>query len=222
MDAQMIIVMGVAMMVVGVGFLFLLFRGNGWKAPRDTMEWTGTVLSVLVIAAAAGLMAMAQQINEAREVAAGQVATPAAFEDAIIEVPAGNFSFTSLESGEQMELEDYRGKVVILNFWATWCAPCLKEIPDLNRLQRNYADSGLVIVSLSDETKEVLENFEEQMPLATTSVMMPPTADLPVPFRGAFNIRPASYVVDREGTVRRYVLGARSYAFFEEAILPYL
>lgn len=220
MGSTFIIGMGVVMILVGAGFLVMLLRGSNSGRPLDVMEWTGMILSGLLIIAAGGLIWMA--LGSTDEPAVQQTVAPAEFEDISIETPAGNFQVTHLETGETIELDEYRGDVVILNFWATWCLPCLEEIPDLNRLQQAYADSGLVILSISDEERNVLTSFEERMPLETTSVTVSPDIELPVPFRGALTIRPATYIIDRRGIARRYLLGARSYSFFEEAIQPYI
>lgn len=222
MDSSLVFLMGIAMIAVGVGFLYLLFKDNEARRPRDVMEWTGTVLSVLLIAAAVSLVVLARSQDVKNEAAQGVTATPSVFQDMKIEVPAGNFEFTRLADGGVVDLEAYRGKVVILNFWATWCAPCLKEIPDLNRLQESYGEEGLVILSISDEEPETLRAFMSQFTLDTESVYVPFNMEFPIPFAGAFDIRPASFVVDREGTVRRYILGARPYDFFETAIQPYI
>lgn len=220
MGSTYIIGMAVVMILVGAGFLVMLLRSGDSKRPRDVMEWTGMILSGLLIVAASGLVWMA--LSSTDEQAVPQTVTAAQFEDISIETPAGNFSFTHLDTGETLELQDFRGDVVILNFWATWCLPCLEEIPDLNRLQQTYADSGLVILSISDEQTDVLTSFEQRMPLETTSVTVDPEVDLPVPFKGALTIRPATYIVDRDGVARRYLLGARSYSFFETAIRPWI
>ncbi|NNF03821.1 MAG: TlpA family protein disulfide reductase [Rhodothermales bacterium] len=220
MGSTFIIGMGVVMILVGAGFLVMLSTGRDSSRPRDVMEWTGLILSGLLIVTAAGLIWMTLSAPDDQPVQ--QAVTAAQFEDISIETPAGNFAFTHLESGEILDLEEYRGDVVIVNFWATWCLPCLEEIPDLNRLQQTYADSGLVILSVSDEDHEILRSFEERMPLQTTSVTVEPGIELPVPFRGALAIRPATYIVDRDGIARRYLLGARSYSFFETAIRPYI
>ncbi|MEQ9104050.1 MAG: TlpA disulfide reductase family protein [Rhodothermales bacterium] len=221
MDSTIVLWMGMGMIAVGAGFLYVLFKDNPARRPRDLMEWTGTVLSVLLIVAAAALIAVSRQTGS--NAAEGQAtATPSTFQDMIIEAPAGNFSFTGLDSGATADLDAYRGKVVLLNFWATWCAPCLEEIPALNRLQKKYGEDGFVVLSISDEDPGILKAFEAQLPLDTESVYVDFGMDLPVPFRGAFDIRPTSFVVDREGTVRRYILGNRPYDFFETAIQPYL
>lgn len=221
MDSSVVLWMGIGMIAVAAGFLYVLFKDNPARRPRDLMEWTGTVLSLLLIVAAGALIAVSRESDQMG--ADGQTtASPSAFQDMTIEAPAGNFSFTGLDTGEQADLDAYRGKVVLLNFWATWCAPCLEEIPALNQLQERYADDGFVVLSISDEDPETLKAFEAQLPLDTESVYVDFGAELPVPFRGAFDIRPTSFIVDRDGTVRRYILGNRPYDFFETAIQPYL
>jgi cytochrome c biogenesis protein CcmG, thiol:disulfide interchange protein DsbE len=222
MDASMIYGLGFVMIAVGVTFLWMLFKDNESKKPRDVVEWVGTVLSGLLIVSAISLIVLAKKSEEVVAIAGGQVATEAYFQDAIIEVPAGDFSFKSVDTDEEALLSSLQGKVVIVNFWATWCGPCLDEIPDLNRLQNEYRDQGLVVLSISDEDRSLLVSFKDQLVLESTSVYVPFGIDLPLPFKGAFAIRPSSFVIDKTGTVRRYLLGARNYDFFKKAVVPLL
>ncbi len=220
MNATVIYGMGIVMIVVGLVFLRMLHSGRDPEASRDSMEWIGTVLSVLLIVSAIGLMVVGRQADQAAIPGqGGQVATESAFQDAIIEVEASDFMLSDVHSQQESNLSDYEGKVVILNFWATWCAPCLDEIPDLNRLQREYADD-LVILSVSDEDRQLLVDFEQQLPLETHSKRVAMGVELPPPFAGAFVIRPSSFIIDREGVVRRYLLGNRNYSFFKKAVVP--
>jgi cytochrome c biogenesis protein CcmG/thiol:disulfide interchange protein DsbE len=76
--------------------------------------------------------------------------------------PAPEFTLPDL-GGHKVDLVRYRGHVVLLNFWATWCAPCRAEMPELMKLQRNYRDQGLRIIgiSLDDDPKPVLDIFRQ-------------------------------------------------------------
>lgn len=215
----MIFGLGTVMIAVGLIFLWVLFKDNDTKRPRDIVEWLGTVLSTLLVISAVALMILAKS-SEKVVVNGGQVATEDAFQDAIIEVPASNFSFKTVDQDITQNLDDFKGKVVIVNFWATWCGPCLKEIPDLNQLQKEFGEKGLVVLSVSDEDRSLLMSFENQLELNTESVYVPVDIELPMPFTGAFSIRPASFIIDRTGTVRRYLLGARNYDFLRKAIEP--
>jgi peroxiredoxin len=66
-------------------------------------------------------------------------------------------------SGKPVRLSDFRGKVVLLEFWATWCAPCVMAIPELNELQEKYLDEDFVMLAVSaDDDIEALESFYEE------------------------------------------------------------
>ena len=201
----------------------MLFKDNEAKRPRDVIEWIGTVLSCLLIVSAVALMLLAKKAEDQVQAAVEQQSAGIGdFQDMTMEVPAGDFAYKSVDTDEEGNLSDLKGKVVIVNFWATWCGPCLTEIPDLNRLQAEYRNDDLVILSVSDEERSLLQDFELQLDLVTESVYVPFGIDLPTPFTGSFVIRPASFVIDKEGMVRRYILGARSYTFFKQAVEPYL
>lgn len=220
MGTGMVIGMSIVMLLIGVLFLYLLLKGKKAGQPRDQLEVIGAALSGLLVISALALMVMATKSSTPRSMAVEE--RPPVIEDITLEVPASDFSFTGLHDDAEYSLSDFKGNVVLINFWATWCVPCLTEIPDLNRLQEKYRDQGLVIVSISDEEKELLLEFEKRLPMVTTRMRFPELVRLPSPFTGALEIRPSSFIIDREGTVRRYLLGARSYGFFERVITPFL
>ncbi len=129
--------------------------------------------------------------------------------------PAPELGFAFVESDQRGRLADFRGQVVLVNVWATWCPPCIAEMADLDRLQSTYADLGLVVLHVSDEDRDKLLTWLEERPASTLHAYVQP---LPWPEPG----RPTSYVVDREGTVQQVLLGQRSYEQFEVEIRPHL
>lgn len=224
MDQNLILLAAVLLIAVGATFLYLLLgRRSGWK-PRDAMEWIGSLLSVALIVSAVALITSALQVESAAQppmmVAPG--GTVPEIIDMALDADAGNFEFRLVEDGTEGDLQSLEGKVVLVNFWATWCAPCLSEIPELNRLAREYSDKGVVVLSVSDEDPTLLSNFDAQFGLDTRSVHVQPGAPLPAPFTQAFEVRPTSFVIDRTGRVKRYMLGARSFDIFERFVLPQL
>jgi thiol-disulfide isomerase/thioredoxin len=117
--------------------------------------------------------------------------------------PVGDFTITDLD-GRTISSADLRGKVVLVNFWATWCPPCRAEIPDLIKLQDKYRDK-LVIIGISedevppDEVKAFVSAQKMNYPVVMTN---PSLAKI---FRGVSAL-PTTFVIDREGkVVQRHV-----------------
>jgi peroxiredoxin len=116
----------------------------------------------------------------------------------------------SLEiAGKPTHLSDYRGKVVVLNFWATWCPPCVDEAPSLNRLQERIAGRGGVILGISiDEDPDAYAKF-----LRDFSVPFPtgrePTRKLMHDY--GTEMIPETYIIDRRGKLARKVIGPQQW-----------
>jgi peroxiredoxin len=76
--------------------------------------------------------------------------------------PAPDFALTDLD-GEKVNLSDYKGRVVLIDFWATWCPPCRDSIPFLENLYLKYKDNGFVVIGISfDENIEMVKRFKER------------------------------------------------------------
>ena len=103
-------------------------------------------------------------------------------------------------NGEPISLADFKGKVVILDFWATWCPPCRKEIPGLVTLQRRYQDKGLVIigVSLDQQGPSVVKPFMRELGMNYRVVM---GDEKIVSDYGGIEAIPTTFIIDRQGKV---------------------
>jgi len=111
---------------------------------------------------------------------------------------AGAFRLKDL-SGKSVSLESYRGKVVLLNFWATWCAPCVAEMPALERLYKTHKDKGFEVVAVTVDpasSKEDIEKFVEKNGL-TFAVLLDP--DIALPPEYGVTAFPESFFIDKEG-----------------------
>lgn len=115
------------------------------------------------------------------------------------------FSLTSL-GGDGVDLASYRGQVVVLNFWATWCAPCVAEMPSLERLHRALGPEGLVVVTVStDEDEDRLREFVEHHELTLPILLDPGGHTAAADYRTM--VYPATFVIDRQGVLLRHYLG---------------
>jgi thiol-disulfide isomerase/thioredoxin len=124
-------------------------------------------------------------------------------------------------AGKTVRLSDYAGKVVIIDFWATWCPPCRAEVPDFVRLQSKYRDQGLVILGLSlDENGEKLvRDFANEYNVNYPMLLANPGTA--TQFGGIVGI-PTTFVLDRKGRIVQKFIGQTSLKTFEETVTPLL
>ena len=123
--------------------------------------------------------------------------------------------------GRRIRLTDYKGKVVLLNFWATWCPPCRTEIPDLIKLQKEYRNQGLRVIGIT---------YPPQTLLQVRSFVRKIGVNYPIvlgkkPTKESFDkseVLPITVIIDREGNVRGVVQGILYPEEFEEKIKPLL
>lgn len=117
---------------------------------------------------------------------------------------APNFSITT-DSGKQITPRDFGGKVLVLNFWASWCEPCVQEAPSLNEFQKMLASSGVVVLGISVDRKEKLyRNFIKHFQLSFQTAR-DPEENINASY-GTARI-PESYIIDRNGKVVRKYAG---------------
>ncbi len=117
-----------------------------------------------------------------------------------------SFTLTGLD-GKIYSLPALRGKVVLLNFWATWCLPCREEMPDLDALCRRFGAKGLVILAVSAEDRETVAGF-----LAKQSYMFPVLLDPARKANDSFAVDsiPKSFIFDREGKLAAFAIDKRT------------
>jgi len=124
-------------------------------------------------------------------------------------------------SGREVTLAGLRGKVVALNFWASWCAPCRAEIPDLAQVYAAHRDGCFEMLGIAEESggrDDVAESAQR------FGINYPVLLDLQGAAGGAFRIQgyPRTYLIDHQGRVRKTFAGAVDRAELEEALRPLL
>ena len=125
-----------------------------------------------------------------------------------------NFTLDDL-SGKPWTLKDLKGKVVLLNFWATWCPPCRKEMPDLESLYKRFGPQGFVILGVSDEDAPVVQKFIAQQGI-TYPVLLDPGRKVNTLFQ--IEGIPKSFVYDREGKIVAQSIDMRTRGQFLEML----
>ena len=120
---------------------------------------------------------------------------------------APDFPAVDLATRQPVTFGRYRGHVVLLNVWATWCQPCRVEMPSMERLHRTFADSDfrIVAVSIDREGPEVVEQFVKELGL-TFDILHDATADIQRIYQTTGV--PESFVIDRNGIIIKKVIGA--------------
>ena len=122
---------------------------------------------------------------------------------------APDFTLTTLE-GQPARLREFRGKLVLLNFWATWCAPCLHEMPSMERLYQTFKQTDFVLlaVSMDRQGEEVARPFVENLKL-TFPVLLDSTLEV----SRWYSVRglPTTYLIDPDGLLIGAVIGARDW-----------
>lgn len=134
---------------------------------------------------------------------------------------AGNNVPIPLADG--FKVENYRGKILLLNFWTTWCPPCRGELPDLVRLHRDFDTDKVAVVGISIDDRGTPEQIQTKLRQALVTYQI----DYPIFFDskmelyqafGTFPAIPTTFLIDTQGQVRKVYEGARSYTDFAQDI----
>lgn len=128
--------------------------------------------------------------------------------DSLTSKPAPEFSVSRLDGEGTVKLSDLKGKVVYLDFWATWCPPCRKSFPWMEEIHTRYQQDGLVIVAISvDGKRELAEKFVQE-----TKASFITAIDSGKKTAKAYKLRamPSSYLIGRDGKILSVHLGFRT------------
>lgn len=129
---------------------------------------------------------------------------------------AQDFTLTTLQ-GEQVTLSDYKGKIILLNFWASWCEPCKEEMPDMQRFSEKHPDIAVLAVNLTsmdlgiDDVKQFVHYFGLTFPILLDE------ADVVGKQYNILTI-PTSYIIDPEGRIFKEVIGPMDEGMMEELV----
>lgn len=130
--------------------------------------------------------------------------------------------FTFIENGKTITFSEYsKGKVVLLNFWATWCGPCRREIPDLIQISKELAPRGVLVVGVALDQGEnrttVVSNFVEKNAMSYLQLIDNDAFKLKSAF-GGFQSIPTTFIIDRNGSIAQRIVGMQSKEAFINAL----
>jgi cytochrome c-type biogenesis protein len=137
----------------------------------------------------------------------------------------GFIDFTWNEDNKEKKLSDYKGKVILLNFWATWCPPCRRELPDLSDIAKEYKGKNFELIGISvDENPQALVRFLKSNSLTYT--VLHETSGLLSKYMDVVgenqNVIPQTFIIDKKGKVVEHIIGSRSREDFVSLINNYL
>jgi peroxiredoxin len=185
------------------------------RAPAGRrLGWIGTWLSIFGLVAS-GILALnhVASFADLRTLwadASEPEFSPTAWEG----VAAPDFSVTTLD-GQTVRLSALRGKRVVVDIWATWCGPCVAEIPHFTQIQKETAPDQLTIVGVSSETKDALQQFVKKTPI---SYAIASADELPAPY-GTVAYLPTTFFIDRQGIIQTVSVGSLDLATLREKAL---
>ncbi|PIP15397.1 MAG: hypothetical protein COX46_06010 [bacterium (Candidatus Ratteibacteria) CG23_combo_of_CG06-09_8_20_14_all_48_7] len=182
-------------------------RGNVKQIKKKGRLWT-LVLSVLLLS---GGLLFAQQ---------SKGGSPTIKVGGLLDKTAPGFTATLLD-GKTISLNSLKGKVIILNFWATWCPPCRKEIPEFIKFYQRYTSQGIELLGISvDDDESSLRQFVQASKI-NYPVAWDRSGRVSSLYGGIRSI-PTTFVIDRKGVIRKKFVGSLSRDQLIQAVQPYL
>ncbi len=123
-----------------------------------------------------------------------------------------DFDFVNLREERTYQLSDFVGKVILLNFWGTYCGPCIEEFPDLKRIEEDFPDD-VVVIALSDENKERIIKFIQK--IESPSIVGSFASEKWIELN---TVRPLTVVIDKQGILKEYMFGKKDYSSFKKVV----
>ena len=126
------------------------------------------------------------------------------------QLPDADFSLrVKTLDGKLVNMEDYRGKVIFLNFWATWCMPCVAELPSINKLYNQFKDDNIIFLLVSNENSEKVKSYKTRKKYDIPFYII--DEDGSVPHQYYSRSIPTTFIINKEGKVVKASLGAEDW-----------
>lgn len=133
--------------------------------------------------------------------------------------PSPNFFLPDL-NGQEVSLGKWQGKLVLINFWATWCLPCMKEIPVLNTFQKRYADDDFQVVGIAIDNIVAIKKFTQKIPIQYPTLIG--DTQLVLKFGNRAGALPYSVIIDQQGKIVEIASGMLTETYLQRTIEKHL
>lgn len=126
-------------------------------------------------------------------------------------------------TGQPQAMEQWRGKTIIVNFWATWCPPCLEEMPELSNVQTKYQDQNLVVLGISSDDLDKIRTFSEETPVSYPLLSGDIDAmNISESLGNNKGVLPYTVIIAPDGSIAKTYFGRVDQALLEQTFLPLL